>query len=53
MPAGAAGRVEPGGEEAMGFEPHISIAVPIETVREGAGFVFASERVTVREDGGG
>ncbi len=53
LPAGAAKWVESGGEEAIGFEPHLSIAMPIEAVREGAGFVFAGEEVTVREDGGG
>ena len=34
LPAGAAGCVETGGEEAAGFEPHVGIPVPIEAVCE-------------------
>ena len=34
LPAGAAGCVETGGEEAVGFEPHVGIPVPIEAVCE-------------------
>ena len=43
LPAGAAGRVEPRGEEAVGFKPHVGIAMPIESVGERAGVVLAGE----------
>ena len=58
---GAEAGLPPGAEDAIGFEPHRGVAVPIEAVCEGAGSVFAGEEIAntdgqgaaVRENGGG